>query len=189
MDYSANRDAQMQLRAEIAKLRSELKTLQQQPPGQSVDNHTFDTRSGQVTLQTLFAGETHLIVIHNMGITCNHCTLWADGLNGLYEHLRSKAAFVVASPDEPRVQESFANTRNWNFPMVSDPGSAFAQAMGYTVNGGAFPGVSVFRQEAERIERIADAPFGENDLFCALWPLFDMLGEHTADWEPQLQYE
>ena len=187
MDYSENRKAQMALRAEIAALQARLQSLQQQPPGEPVANHTFDTRSGQVTLQTLFAGESQLIVIHNMGISCNHCTLWADGLNGLYDHFRSQAAFVVASPDEPRIQESFANDRNWRFPMVSDIESEFARSMGYAGDAGPMPGISVFSQEQDALRRIADAPFGEGDLFCALWPVFAMLGAPASGWQPQRQ--
>ena len=188
MDYADNRTAQMRLRAEIARLRAQLKTLQQQPLGQAVDNATFETKNGPVSLRALFADESHLILIHNMGTGCNHCTLWADGLNGLYDHLRSKAAFVVSSPDTPAVQLSFASSRGWRFPMASDSNSDFARLMGYASEQGPMPGVSMFRREGDHIQRICDAPFGEDDLFCAVWPLFDMLGAAAADWEPALQY-
>ena len=56
----------------------------------------------------LFGSMKDLFVIHNMGSGCPYCTLWADGYNGIYEHLTSRAAFVIASPDSPAAQQRFA---------------------------------------------------------------------------------
>ena len=77
------------------------------------------------------ARSSDLFVIHNMGRSCPNCTLWADGFNGIYPHIADRAAFVVASPDPPDVQQSFAASRGWRFPMVSHQGSSFAADMGY----------------------------------------------------------
>jgi hypothetical protein len=30
--------------------------------------------------------------------------VWADGFNGIYEHLADRAAFVLATPNTPQVQ-------------------------------------------------------------------------------------
>ena len=57
--------------------------------------------------------------------------MWADGFNGVYEHLASRAAFVVASPNPVETQKQFAASRGWRFPMVSYEGSPFAEDMGY----------------------------------------------------------
>src|SRR6516164_9513796 len=60
-----------------------------------------------------------------MGASCPYCTLWADGFNGLLPHIENRAAFVVASPDDPQAQEKFKASRGWRFPMVSHRDSTF----------------------------------------------------------------
>ena len=80
-------------------------------------------------------------MIHNIGTSCAYCTLWADGFNGIYDHLVSRAAFVVSGPDRPDVQRTFAGSRNWRFPMVSHADATFAMNMGYrSKDGGLLPG-------------------------------------------------
>jgi predicted dithiol-disulfide oxidoreductase (DUF899 family) len=83
---------------------------------EEVSDYTFATADGTVRLSALFSGNRDLIVIHNMGTTCPYCTLWADGFNGISDHLASRAAFVVSSPDRPEVQKKFAAGRGWRFP-------------------------------------------------------------------------
>jgi predicted dithiol-disulfide oxidoreductase (DUF899 family) len=100
-----------------------------------------------------------------------------------------RAAFVIASPDPPDVQRSFAESRSWRFPMVSHQGSSFAADMGYrSASGGWLPGVSVFRRDGDCIVRVADTGFEPADDFCALWHLFDLLPEGAADWQPKFAY-
>ncbi len=66
-----------------------------------------------------------------MGKGCSHCTMCADGFNGVNHHLADKASFVVASPDVPDVQENFATERKWRFSMISVKGSSFTENLGY----------------------------------------------------------
>ena len=72
-----------------------------------------------VKLSSLFGNKGDLILIHNMGKNCPMCTMWADGFNGVLQHLEDKAAFVVVSPDGPRTQKNFAKSRGWKFKMLS----------------------------------------------------------------------
>ena len=124
-----------------------------------------------------------------MGASCAHCTLWADGFNGIYPHLADRAAFVVVSPDPPAAQQKFAASRGWRFPMVSHQGTSFAADMGYrSEKGGWLPGISVFRRDGKRILRVADAPLESGDDYCALWHMFDMLEGGRGDWAPKLKY-
>src|SRR5262249_204452 len=129
-----------------------------------------------------------LFVIHNMGAGCAYCTLWADGFNGVYEHLRNRAGFVVSSPDAPAQQQAFAASRGWKFPMISYQGNRFGEDMGYRVHGGAQPGVSVFRRKAGKILRVADTGFQPGDDFCSVWHLFDLIPEGAAGWQPKFAY-
>jgi hypothetical protein len=119
------------------------------------------------------------------------CLLYTLGrwLQWLYDHIASRAAFVVSNPDPPDVQQKFAASRNWRFPMVSHAETTFAADMGYrSVGGGWLPKVTTFRKNGARLTRISDRPCAPGDDFCALWHLFDLLPEGAADWVPRYQY-
>jgi predicted dithiol-disulfide oxidoreductase (DUF899 family) len=161
------------------KMRETLATVEPE----QVKDYEFATFDGSVRLSELFGDHEDLIVIHNMGAACSYCTLWADGYNGIHQHVVSRAGFVVTSPDRPGVQKKFAESRGWKFPIVSHEGSSFAADMGYVSNsGGWLPGVSVFRREGDAITRVSDTGFSPGDDFCSLWHFFDMLPGGVGDW-------
>jgi len=186
------RDTSAQLaawREQIAELRQEMRRAQAAAQPEVVRDYEFVTPDGSVHLSQLFGAGRDLFVIHNMGRSCPHCTLWADGFNGIYSHIADRAAFVIASPDPPDVQRRFAASRGWRMPMVSHQGSSFAADMGYrSAEGGWLPGVSVFRRDAERLLRVADTGFEPGDDFCPLWHLFDMLPDGAAGWQAKFSY-
>jgi predicted dithiol-disulfide oxidoreductase (DUF899 family) len=168
-----------------------LAELKRARPREAVDDHELDAPDGRkVRLSELFGERDDLIVIHNMGRGCSYCTLWADGFNGVVDHLENRAAFVVVSPDPPQVQQEFAKGRGWRFRMLSSSGSGFTEAMGYRdEKGGWLPGISTFRRGADgRIERVATAPFGPGDTFCPTWHVLDLLADGAAGWEPKYKY-
>ncbi|MBV9249550.1 MAG: DUF899 family protein [Acetobacteraceae bacterium] len=176
-------------RHQIEEIRHRMREVQASIEPEQVQDYTFATPDGSVRLSELFAGKRDLIVIHNMGASCPYCTLWADGFNGVYPHLADRASFVVSSPDAPDAQARFATSRGWRFPMVSHQGSSFAADMGYVgKEGGALPGVSVFRREADTILRVADTGFHPRDDFCLVWHLFDLLQDGAAGWNAQFSY-
>jgi predicted dithiol-disulfide oxidoreductase (DUF899 family) len=176
-------------RSQIAELRQKMREAQASVEPEPVRDYEFATPEGSVRLSQLFGGKQDLFVIHNMGRSCPHCTLWADGFNGLYPHIADRAAFVVSSPDAPDVQRRFAADRGWRFPMVSHQGSSFAADMGYhSAKDGWLPGVSVFRRDVDRILRVADTGFEPTDDFCSLWHLLDLLPEGAAGWNAKFNY-
>jgi predicted dithiol-disulfide oxidoreductase (DUF899 family) len=176
-------------RRQIADLRSKMREVRAAAEPEEVRDYEFATPQGVVALSALFGGKTDLIVIHNMGASCPYCTLWADGYNGIYDHLSSRAAFVVSSPDHPDVQKKFAAGRGWRFPMVSHVNSTFAADMGFrSPSDGWLPGITAFRQDSGRILRVSDAGCAPGDDFCALWHLFELLPEGTAGWTPKYHY-
>jgi predicted dithiol-disulfide oxidoreductase (DUF899 family) len=189
MEY---RDASEKLsgyRKQIAEIREKMRAVQASAEPQAVQDYELATTNGPVRLSALFGHKDDLIVIHNMGASCPYCTLWADGYSGIYPHLASRAAFVVASPDPPASQQKFAAGRGWRFPMVSHHGSSFAADMGYrSESGGWRPGVSVFRRDGGRILRVADTGFDVGDDFCALWHLFYLLPGGAGGWTPKFSY-
>ncbi len=189
MNYREGATRLKHMRERIADTRREMRSLQASIEPQAVDDYSFTTMHGTVRLSELFGRKEDLFVIHNMGTNCPYCTLWADGYNGVYEHLADRAAFVVSSPDTPEVQQRFAQSRDWKFPMVSHCGTPFAEDMGYRASTGRWlPGVSVFQRRSARIVRVSDSGFNPGDDFCSLWHFFELLPEGSADWQPHLSY-
>ncbi len=195
-EVSANRspaDAEIDaLECRIGELQTELASLRAQRSPEPVGEYTFHDwqRGGTTTLDALFAAQDDLILVHNMGLACDYCTLWADGFVGLLPHLESRAAFVMVSPDRPERQQAFATSRNWPFRMVSAWGSPFTADMGFLDrDGDPMPGVSSFRKQADGgIVRIQRAEFGPGDVFNAAWHFFDLLAEGVNGWEPRKSY-
>ena len=176
-------------RKQIAALRRKMQKAQAAAAPQPVEDYRFATAKGGVQLSQLFGRKQDLFVIHNMGSECPYCTLWADGYNGIYDHLADRAAFVVSSPDAPAVQQRFAKTRGWRFPMVSHADTSFAADMGYrSKRGGWLPGISTFRRDGARIVRVSDAGLHPRDDFCALWHIFDLLPGGPGAWHPKFRY-
>jgi predicted dithiol-disulfide oxidoreductase (DUF899 family) len=172
-------DYRRQIAAIREKMRDTLATVEPQP----VPDYEFTNSVGPVRLSELFGAEEDLIVIHNMGVACSACTLWADGYNGIHQHIVSRAAFVVTSPDRPAVQQKIAASRGWKFPMVSHAGSNFAADLGYVSdNGGWLPGVSVLRRDGGHIVRVSNTGFSPGDDFCTLWHFFDLLPGGVGNW-------
>ena len=188
MEYTEAKQDLNQYRQQLAELRVKMRDIQAQVEPQEVDDYLFQGAAGPVRLSELFNDKDHLFVIHNMGKGCPYCTLWADGFNGIIHHLQSRAGFVVSSPDSPAVQQAFAASRGWQFPMVSHTGTSFAADMGYHNDEGYQPGVSVFRREDERIVRISDTWFGPDDDFCSMWSFLSLLPEGVEDWSPKYTY-
>jgi predicted dithiol-disulfide oxidoreductase (DUF899 family) len=189
MSYRDTSATLAEYRRQIAELRRKMRAAQTAVEPEAVQDYAFATVAGPVRLSELFADKDDLFVIHNMGTSCPYCTLWADGFNGIYPHLASRAAFVVASPDPPAAQKTFAESRGWTFPMISHQGTTFAADMGYRSQEGRWlPGVSVFQRRRGKIVRVADTGFSPGDDFCALWHFLDLLPAGAGDWTPQFRY-
>jgi predicted dithiol-disulfide oxidoreductase (DUF899 family) len=189
MSYKNTTEKLNEYRRQIAELRQKIRAAQAAIEAEPVKDYAFRGANGvTVKLSELFGDKDTLFVVHNMGASCRYCTLWADGFNGVFEHLRSRAAFVVSSPDAPEKQQAFAASRGWRFPMVSTAGTPFAQDMGYWQDNRAMPGVSVFKREGDKILRVADTSFSPGDDFCGVWHFFDLMPEGAADWQPQHKY-
>jgi predicted dithiol-disulfide oxidoreductase (DUF899 family) len=188
MKYRDAAEKLAEYRRQIADIRERMRTTQASIEPEEVQDYEFSTPQGKTRLSALFGNKDTLFVIHNMGTGCANCTMWADGFNGVFHHLRDRAAFVVSSPDSPEHQQSFAAARGWKFPMVSHQGTTFAEDMGYHLNGRAMPGVSVFRRKGDKILRVGDTAFRIGDDFCSVWHLFDLIPEGAAGWRPTTRY-
>jgi predicted dithiol-disulfide oxidoreductase (DUF899 family) len=196
MSYADTMAAMNAKRAQIEAIHAEMRELQAAVEPQEVKDYVLTGWNGPVRLSALFGSKRDLIVIHNMGTGCPACTMWADGFNGVYDHLAARAAYVLASPNPVEAQKKFAASRGWRFPMVSYEGSTFAEDMGYRHRGDEFDeklggwnaGVSTFRREGGRILRLSDTEFGPGDDFCAVFPLFDLIPGADPSWRPRYSY-
>ncbi|WP_339217198.1 DUF899 family protein [Ornithinibacillus sp. FSL M8-0202] len=183
-------DLQSEIKAlekEIHEKKIKLMELRKTVPRHEVKDYQFlDSLNRKVSLLELFGEKDELIVIQNMGKSCSYCTMWADGFNGIYHHIIEKAAFVVATPDSPEIQNAYAAERQWQFPMVSTKDTTFKEDLGFVKDGYQYPGVSTFQKDEEgRIYHIADAPFGPGDEFCSVWYLFDLLPSGQKGYHPK----
>jgi predicted dithiol-disulfide oxidoreductase (DUF899 family) len=196
MTYADTMAALNAKRAQITALQREMRSLQADVEPQALQDYVLAGWDGPVRLSALFGDKRDLILIHNMGVGCTSCTMWADGFNGVYDHLAARAAFVLASPNPVEVQKRFASARGWRFPMISYEGSRLAEDLGYREGGdpldeklgGWNPGVSILRRDGERIVRLSDAEFGPFDGFCLVYHLFDLVPGANPDWEPSYSY-
>jgi predicted dithiol-disulfide oxidoreductase (DUF899 family) len=176
-------------RKQIAALRGEMRKVQSEIEPQSVEDYALATPEGEKRLSQLLGGKGDLIVIHNMGASCPYCTLWADGFNGVYDHLADRASFVIVSPGAPAAQQKFASGRGWKFPMASHAGTSFAADMGYRSPEGRWrPGVSTFKRKGGKIVRVSDTAMGPGDDFCSVWHFFDLLPDGANGWQPKFKY-
>ena len=189
MTYAETMKALEAKRERIIALQGELRELQTAVEPEPVADYELAGWGGPVRLSALFGAKPDLILIHNMGVQCASCTMWADGFNGVYDHLASRAAFVVASPDPIETQQRIAAGRGWRFPMVSYAESPMGEDLGcHDLNdprhGGWDAGVSVFRREGERVLRLSYAQFHEMDDFCVVYQLYDLIPDADMNWEP-----
>jgi predicted dithiol-disulfide oxidoreductase (DUF899 family) len=178
------------LEYQIEELKRQVARLRRTRQREVVRDYALRDRNGvEVHLSDLFGDRAELILVHNMGTHCSYCTMWADGFVGLHPHLTSRAAFAVTSPDEPDVQQRFAGSRGWSFPMYSAAGTSFVEDLGFVSDDGYMPGVSAFVKEPDgTIVRVARAEFAPGDDFCPVWHFFDLLPKGADGWEPKLSY-
>ena len=181
-------------RKELENARRKLVALRRRLPPEPVKDHALNSVEGPVKLSEMFGDKDDLILIHNMGAGCANCTMWADGFNGVVDHLQSLAALVLVSPDNPVVQQEFAQERGWRFTMYSTKGTHFNEDMGFHSEDEAFlsgyqPGVSAFRKQKDgSIVRVSKEEFGPGDLYCSVWHLFDLLPDGWGSWDPRFDY-
>jgi predicted dithiol-disulfide oxidoreductase (DUF899 family) len=178
------------LQSDIAKKRKEILALRQQAEPEPIADYKLLGPSGkEVLLSSLFDDRGELLVIHNMGKACKYCTLWADELNGVTKPLADRVPFVLISPDAPEVQQEFALSRGWAFPMLSASQSTFTTDLGFYKEGeGYWPGVSALIMKDGKIYRASYDHFGPGDTYSSVWHFFDLLPARINGWQPKYEY-
>jgi predicted dithiol-disulfide oxidoreductase (DUF899 family) len=94
-------------------------------------SYVFEGPDGEVTLGDLFDGRSQLIVYHFMFTSkneagCPHCSLRADGFNGINAHLKHRDVTMVAISRAPyKKLAAYRQRMGWSFPWVSSGDSDF----------------------------------------------------------------
>jgi predicted dithiol-disulfide oxidoreductase (DUF899 family) len=181
----------VELESKILKLEQELLALRSQADVSAVGSYIFNDENGEINLIDLFDGRRDLMVVHNMGAACSYCTAYADGFNGVLEHILNRTSFVVSSPDLPQEQLRFAQSRDWKFKMVSTNKTTFEHDMGFEdTPGDHWPGVSTFSlsEDGTTVIRVAYTSFDPGDSYSPIWPLFSLLRHTDVEWGPKISY-
>lgn len=180
------REEIQQLEMEMYNNYAKLQKLRAQVPPEEIKDYEFLSADNQsIKLSDMFDDQEFLYVVHNMGVRCSYCTLWADGLSAVYPDVKKHASFYLSSPDPLDTQRKIKEDHQWQFPMVSLNDNNFPDDLGYrNARGGYMPGISLFKKESDgTIHRINRASFGESDNFGILYHLFDLLPSNPVDEE------
>jgi predicted dithiol-disulfide oxidoreductase (DUF899 family) len=182
----ANREV-FSLEQEIIELQTRLDQLRQRTVrGSLVTDYELTSWEGVATpLSSLFGSNNQLILIHNMGMSCSYCTMWADGFNGLLPYLERVAAFVVVSPDDIQTQIAVSAKRGWKFRMLSTKGTSLFADMGFELSDkSTWPGVTtLYRDDSGNVRRHSIASFGPGDRFCPVFSFIELL-PHSPEFQP-----
>ena len=194
-------EAEAELRAKIeqvAALRREL------PLGGEVENYTFTTPTGPVSMLDLF-GEHQTLVIYSYMYgpedenPCPMCSAYVDSLNGQMKHLSQRMSFVLAARAPMDKIQTLVEQRGWHdAPWVSASENTYAQDYKSEMpNGAQVPMCNVFVREGDTIRH-----FWTSELFFVgwdnhprhvdmqwpLWHYFDITPEGRGDFMPRLNY-
>lgn len=93
--------------------------------------YVFEGPEGRLSLGDLFDGRSQLIVYHfmfgpNDKAGCPHCSLRADGFNGVNIHLRQRDVTMIAVSRAPWEKlDAYRKRMGWSFPWVSSGSTDF----------------------------------------------------------------
>ncbi len=188
-------------RERVASLRREL------PLDTAFDDVELEEiRDGQrraLRLSELFTDRQRpLILMHFMygkkqATPCPMCTAWADGYNGVVDHLEQRANFAVLVAGDIGSFSAYARERGWlSLRLVSARDSDIKRKLGFeSEDGGQHPGVSVFAlRDGDLRHFYSQAAFyGPDeyrgmDLLSPIWHFLDLTPEGRGDYFPRKRY-
>jgi len=144
--------------------------LRRQMPWEEVKtDYVFQSTTGPVHLSQFFQGDKKDLIVYHLMFSdkdekaCPNCSLWNDGFNGYFPHVKQRASFVAVARANASKLNNFAKLKGWSFPVVSSEGTTFNKdfgvenpaAGGYNYGSGwpypvsDYPGVSIFRKGSD----------------------------------------
>jgi predicted dithiol-disulfide oxidoreductase (DUF899 family)/uncharacterized protein YndB with AHSA1/START domain len=125
-EWLAARTAFLTKEKEFTRLGDELNRQRRDLPWEAVQkSYVFEGANGKQTLAELFDGRSQLIVYHfmfhpNGTAGCPHCSLRADGFNGIGAHLNQRDVTMVVVSRAPHSKlAAYQKRMGWTFPWVS----------------------------------------------------------------------
>jgi predicted dithiol-disulfide oxidoreductase (DUF899 family) len=158
---------------EFSRLRDELTEQRRRLPWEAVTkDYVFDGASGRQSLPELFEGRSQLVVYHFMfhpddEAGCPHCSIRADGFDGIPVHLSQRdVTFVAVSRAPLATLAAYQKRMGWRFKWVSSGGTSFNFDCGVSFTPEEMAGKSAFfnyrRQFPGRSEREGHSVFYKN---------------------------
>jgi len=131
-EWLAARTAFLAKEKEFTRLQDQLNQEQRELPWEAVrKEYVFEGPDGKQTLAELFDGRSQLIVYHFMfepgaKAGCPHCSLRADGFNGIGVHLKQRDVTMIAvSRASYGKLAAYQKRMGWNFKWVSSSDTDF----------------------------------------------------------------
>ena len=193
---TAERDLMMQ-RERVAEMRRAL------PAGPVADDYVFASADGPVRLVELSTdADRPLVVYHFMsggrqGAPCPMCSMWADGWNGVVDHLAQRLDLALVTQGTAEENAALAKERGWeNLQWLSAAGSSFKTDFGsMDADGNQSPFMTVFERDGDdlRLSWSGAAQYDADhyrgvDLLSPVWHLLDLTRHGRGDWFPALEY-
>jgi predicted dithiol-disulfide oxidoreductase (DUF899 family) len=117
---------------EFTRLQDQLNQERRELPWEAVrKEYVFEGPNGKQTLAELFDGKSQLIVYHFMfephaNAGCPHCSLRADGFNGIGVHLKQRDVTMIAVSRAPYGKlTAYQKRMDWHFKWVSSSDTDF----------------------------------------------------------------
>jgi predicted dithiol-disulfide oxidoreductase (DUF899 family) len=117
---------------EFTRLEDELNRERRALPWEAVTKeYVFEGPNGKETLPQLFEGRSQLVIYHFMfgpsdEAGCPHCSLRADGFNGIGVHLNQRDVTMIAVSRAPYAKlAAYRKRMGWSFKWVSSSGADF----------------------------------------------------------------
>ena len=131
-EWMAARRELLEKEKAFTRLADEMSVLQRALPWEVVTKaYRFEGSNGTEALADLFAGRSQLVIYHFMfhpdaAAGCPHCSLRADGFDGIGVHLNQRdVAMVVVSRAALSKLDAYKQRMGWRFKWVSSGGSDF----------------------------------------------------------------
>jgi predicted dithiol-disulfide oxidoreductase (DUF899 family) len=131
-EWLAARTAFLVKEKQFTKLSDEMSQQRRALPWEAVEKeYVFEGPDGKQTLSELFDGRSQLVIYHFMfhpdeEVGCPHCSLRADGFNGIIPHLKQRdvtMAVVSRAPYSKLAQ--YQKRMGWNFKWLSSNDTNF----------------------------------------------------------------